>query len=404
MGKIILTGDRPTGRLHIGHYVGSLRRRVELQNSGLYDEIYVFIADAQALTDNIDNPEKVRRNVIEVALDYLAAGLDPSKTTIFIQSQIPELCELSFYYMDLVTVARLQRNPTVKTEIKMRGFASGESSDEDAGDSGKAGASGTTESSSNTGNSEKSGIPVGFFTYPISQAADITAFKANIVPVGEDQEPMIEQAREIVRKFNSIYAPVLVEPEILLPDNEACLRLPGTDGKAKMSKSLGNCIYLSDPSDVVAAKVKSMFTDPGHLQVSDPGKVEGNTVFTYLDAFCKPEHFEKFGDRFVGKKVSFTFHSLDEVKAQYRAGGLGDSMVKNFLFAVLEDTLEPIRQRRAQYEQDIPAVYKMLEEGCAKARKKAAETLAEVRSAMKINYFDDEALIQEQAEQFRRKE
>lgn len=368
MGKVILTGDRPTGRLHIGHYVGSLRRRVELQDSGKYDEIYVFIADAQALTDNIDNPEKVRQNVIEVALDYLAVGLDPKKTTIFIQSQIPELCELSFYYMDLVTVSRLQRNPTVKTEIRMRGF--------------------------------NESIPVGFFTYPISQAADITAFMADIVPVGEDQEPMIEQAREIVRKFNSIYGETLKEPEIMLPDNSACLRLPGTDGKAKMSKSLGNCIYLSDPEDVVRAKVRSMFTDPGHLQVSDPGKVEGNTVFTYLDAFCRDEHFEKFGNCFVGKKVSFNFKNLDEVKAQYRAGGLGDVMIKNFLAEVLEDTLKPIRERRAKYEQNIPAVYKMLEEGCKKARGKAAETLDNVRKAMKINYFDDAELIEEQSRQF----
>ncbi len=368
MGKIILTGDRPTGRLHIGHYVGSLRRRVELQNSGNFDEIYVFIADAQALTDNIDNPEKVRQNVIEVALDYLSAGLDPDKTTIFIQSQIPELCELSFYFMDLVTVSRLQRNPTVKTEVKMRGF--------------------------------NESIPVGFFTYPISQAADITAFKATTVPAGEDQEPMIEQAREIVRKFNSIYGEVLVEPEIMLPDNSACMRLPGTDGKAKMSKSLGNCIYLSDSSEEVWAKVKGMFTDPGHLQVSDPGKVEGNCVFTYLDAFCKPEHFEKYGDRFVGKKVSFEFHDLDQVKEQYRKGGLGDMMIKQFLYAVLEDTLAPIRERRAKYEQDIPAVYKMLQEGTAKARAKAAQTLEEVRKAMKINYFDDEELISEQSASF----
>lgn len=381
MGKIILTGDRPTGRLHIGHYVGSLRRRVELQNSGKFDEIYVFIADAQALTDNIDNPEKVRQNVIEVALDYLSVGLDPAKTTIFIQSQIPELCELSFYFMDLVTVARLKRNPTVKTEIEMRGFGKAE----DAGD--------------NFG----TGLPVGFFTYPISQAADITAFKATTVPVGEDQEPMIEQAREIVRKFNSVYGEVLVEPEIMLPENSACLRLPGTDGKAKMSKSLGNCIYLSDTSEEVMAKVKSMYTDPGHLQVSDPGKVEGNTVFTYLDAFCRPEHFDKYGDRFVGKKVSFEFHSLDEVKAQYRAGGLGDMMIKNFLYAVLEDTLAPIRERRKMFEQDIPAVYRMLQEGTAKARAKAAATLDEVRRAMKINYFDDADLIAEQAKAFAEK-
>ncbi|MBQ0096530.1 MAG: tryptophan--tRNA ligase [Bacteroidales bacterium] len=377
MGKIILTGDRPTGRLHIGHYVGSLRRRVELQNSGEYDEIYVFIADAQALTDNIDNPEKVRQNVIEVALDYLSVGLDPAKTTIFIQSQIPELCELSFYYMDLVTVARLQRNPTVKQEMALRGF-----------------------NDSAEGADNKKGTPVGFFTYPISQAADITAFKANIVPVGEDQEPMIEQAREIVRKFNSVYGEVLVEPEILLPDNAACLRLPGTDGKAKMSKSLGNCIYLSDSSEEVWGKVKGMFTDPGHLQVSDPGKVEGNTVFTYLDAFCKPEHFEKFADKFIGKKVSFTFHNLDEVKAQYRAGGLGDMMIKNFLYAVLEDTLSPIRARRAEFEKDIPGVYRMLEEGCRKARAKASQTLDEVRKAMKINYFDDKELIEQQAQSF----
>ena len=393
MGKTILTGDRPTGRLHIGHYVGSLRRRVELQNSGEYDEIYVFIADAQALTDNIDNPEKVRQNVIEVALDYLAAGLDPKKTTIFIQSQIPELCELSFYYMDLVTVARLQRNPTVKAEIKMRGFASE-----------PAAASGTDADSASAESSDRGpGIPVGFFTYPISQAADITAFKADIVPVGEDQEPMLEQAREIVRRFNSVYGPVLVEPQIMLPDNAACMRLPGTDGKAKMSKSLGNCIYLSDPSDVVWEKVRSMFTDPGHLQVTDPGKVEGNTVFTYLDAFCRDEHFEKFADCFTGKKQSFVFHNLDEVKAQYRAGGLGDMMVKKFLFAVLEDILQPMRERRARYEQDIPAVYKMLQEGCAKAREKASQTLAEVRKAMKITYFDDEELIRTQAKAFAEK-
>lgn len=387
MGKVILTGDRPTGRLHIGHYVGSLRRRVELQNSGKYDEIYVFIADAQALTDNIDNPEKVRQNVIEVALDYLSVGLDPAKTTIFIQSQIPELTELSFYFMDLVTVARLQRNPTVKQEMALRGF-----NDNIDGD-GKAAA----EKADN-----KKGTPVGFFTYPISQAADITAFKANIVPVGEDQEPMIEQAREIVRKFNSVYGDVLVEPEILLPENSACLRLPGTDGKAKMSKSLGNCIYLSDSAEDVWEKVRGMFTDPGHLQVSDPGKVEGNTVFTYLDAFCRPEHFDKFKDAFVGKKSSFEFHSLDEVKAQYRAGGLGDMMLKKFLYEVLEDTLAPIRERRAKYEQDIPGVYKMLEEGCRKARAKASQTLDEVRKAMKINYFDDKELIEQQALSFRK--
>ena len=359
--KIILTGDRPTGRLHIGHYVGSLRRRVELQNAGGYKDMFVFIADAQALTDNMDNPEKVRQNVIEVALDYLAVGLDPEKVTIFIQSQIPELTELSFYYMDLVSVSRLQRNPTVKTEIQMRGF-------------------------------EGESIPVGFFTYPISQAADITMFKATTVPAGEDQEPMLEQCREIVRKFNNIYGDTLVEPNILLPDNAACLRLPGTDGKAKMSKSLGNCIYLSDPSEEVRRKVMGMFTDPNHLQVSDPGKVEGNTVFTYLDAFCRPEHFEQFGDCFHGKKVSFDFHSLDEVKAQYRAGGLGDVMVKNFLFRVLDSTLEPIRRRRAELEKNIPYVYEVLRKGSEEARAVAAQTLAEVKKAMRINYFDADVL------------
>ena len=373
--KIILTGDRPTGRLHIGHYVGSLRRRVELQNSGLYDKTFVFIADAQALTDNMDNPEKVRQNVIEVALDYLACGLDPTKSIIFIQSQIPELCELTFYYMDLVTVSRLQRNPTVKTEIQMRNF--------------------------------ETSIPVGFFTYPISQAADITAFKATCVPVGEDQEPMIEQTREIVRKFNSTYGPALVEPQILLPENAACLRLPGTDGKAKMSKSLGNCIYLSDSAEEVWAKVKSMYTDPGHLQVSDPGKVEGNTVFTYLDAFCRPEHFEMFGDCFHGKKVSFDFKSLDEVKAQYRAGGLGDMMIKNFLNAVLNDTLEPIRKRRAELEQNLPYVYEVLRKGSEVARAEAADTLAAVKRQMRINYFDEgvlDELIKEQSEKFKKAE
>ncbi|MCQ2184899.1 MAG: tryptophan--tRNA ligase [Bacteroidales bacterium] len=364
MAKIILTGDRPTGRLHIGHYVGSLRRRVELQNSGQYDKIFVMIADAQALTDNADNPGKVRQNISEVALDYLAAGLDPAKTTIFVQSYVPELTELSFYYMNLVTVQRLQRNPTVKSEIKMRGFSETED-----------GAEG------------KAGTPVGFFCYPISQAADITAFKATTVPVGEDQEPMIEQTREIVRKFNGTYAPVLVEPEILLPDNAACLRLPGTDGKAKMSKSLGNCIYLADDAETVKAKVKGMYTDPLHLQVSDPGHIEGNTVFTYLDAFCRDEHFEKFADCFVGRKASFSFKNLDEVKAQYRAGGLGDMMVKNFLAAVLEDTLGPIRERRAQYAQDIPAVMEMLRKGSDEARKVAAATLADVKHAMAIDYF-----------------
>ena len=369
MGKIILTGDRPTGRLHIGHYVGSLRRRVELQNSGQFDKIFVMIADAQALTDNADNPEKVRQNIIEVALDYMSAGLDPEKTTIFIQSQVSELTELTFFYMNLVTVQRLQRNPTVKQEIQMRGFS--ENSD---------------------GSDNKAGTPVGFFCYPISQAADITAFKATTVPVGEDQEPMIEQTREIVRKFNSTYGSVLVEPEILLPDNAACLRLPGTDGKAKMSKSLGNCIYLSDSAEEVWAKVKGMYTDPGHLQVSDPGKVEGNTVFTYLDAFCMPEHFEKFADCFHGRKQSFDFRSLDEVKEQYRKGGLGDMMVKTFLNAVLNDTLEPMRQRRAELEKDLPRVYDILRKGSEVARADAAKTLSEVKRAMRIDYFGETAL------------
>ena len=378
MGKIILTGDRPTGRLHIGHYVGSLRRRVELQNSGQFDKIFVMIADAQALTDNADNPEKVRQNIIEVALDYMSAGLDPEKTTIFIQSQVSELTELTFFYMNLVTVQRLQRNPTVKQEIQLRGF-------------------------SDSGEDNKAGTPVGFFCYPISQAADITAFKATTVPVGEDQEPMIEQTREIVRKFNSVYGPALVEPEIMLPDNAACLRLPGTDGKAKMSKSLGNCIYLSDSAEEVWSKVKGMYTDPLHLQVSDPGHVEGNTVFTYLDAFCKPEHFDKFADCFVGKKVSFEFHSLDEVKDQYRAGGLGDMMIKKFLYEVLNDTLEPIRTRRHELEQNIPYVYEVLRKGSEEARAVAAQTLADVKKYMRINYFDKgvlDNLIKEQTEKF----
>lgn len=381
MGKIILTGDRPTGRLHIGHYVGSLRRRVELQNSGLFDKIFIMIADAQALTDNADNPEKVRQNILEVALDYMSAGLDPSKSTLFIQSQISELTELTFFYMNLVTVQRLQRNPTVKQEMAMRGF-----------------------SDSTEGTDNKVGMPVGFFCYPISQAADITAFKATTVPAGEDQEPMIEQTREIVRKFNSVYSPVLVEPEILLPDTDACRRLPGTDGRAKMSKSLGNCIYLSDSADTVWTKVKGMYTDPGHLQVSDPGKVEGNTVFTYLDAFCMPEHFSMFGDCFHGKKQSFDFASLDEVKAQYRAGGLGDMMIKNFLNAVLNDTLEPIRTRRAELEKDIPYVYEVLRKGSEVAREVAAQTLADVKRAMRINYFDADvlaSLTQEQTEKYK---
>ena len=381
MGKIILTGDRPTGRLHIGHYVGSLRRRVELQNSGLFDKIFIMIADAQALTDNADNPDKVRQNILEVALDYMAAGLDPSKSTLFIQSQISELTELTFFYMNLVTVQRLQRNPTVKQEMAMRGF-----------------------SDSTEGTDNKVGMPVGFFCYPISQAADITAFKATTVPAGEDQEPMIEQTREIVRKFNSVYSPVLVEPEILLPDTDACRRLPGTDGRAKMSKALGNCIYLSDSADTVWTKVKGMYTDPGHLQVSDPGKVEGNTVFTYLDAFCRPEHFSMFGDCFHGKKQSFDFASLDEVKAQYRAGGLGDMMIKNFLNAVLNDTLEPIRTRRAELEKDIPYVYEVLRKGSEVAREVAAQTLADVKKAMRINYFDADvlaSLTQEQTEKYK---
>ena len=357
--KIILTGDRPTGRLHIGHYVGSLRRRVELQNSGLYDKIFVFIADAQALTDNVDNPEKVRQNVIEVALDYLACGLDPAKSTIFIQSQIAELCELSFYFMNMVTVSRLQRNPTVKAEIQLRNF--------------------------------DASIPVGFFTYPISQTADIAAFKATTVPVGEDQEPMLEQAREIVRRFNYIYGETLVEPEILLPDNAACLRLPGTDGKAKMSKSLGNCIYLSDSADEVQKKVKGMYTDPDHLRVQDPGKVEGNPVFTYLDAFCRPEH--------VGLYLP-EYPNLDELKAHYQRGGLGDMKVKGFLNSIMQETLEPIRNRRKEFEKDIPAIYDMLKKGCDAAREVAAATLDDVRKAMKINYFDDAELIAEQVKKF----
>ena len=380
MGKIILTGDRPTGRLHIGHYVGSLRRRVELQNSGEFDKIFVMIADAQALTDNADNPEKVRQNIIEVALDYMSAGLDPEKTTIFIQSQVSELTELTFFYMNLVTVQRLQRNPTVKQEIQMRGF-----------------------SDNADGADNKAGTPVGFFCYPISQAADITAFKATTVPVGEDQEPMIEQTREIVRKFNSTYGPALVEPQILLPDNKACLRLPGTDGKAKMSKSLGNCIYLSDSAEEVWAKVKGMFTDPGHLQVSDPGKVEGNTVFTYLDAFCLPEHFEKYGDCFHGRKQSFDFKSLDEVKEQYRKGGLGDMMIKTFLNAVLNDVLEPIRQRRKELEKNLPYVYEVLRKGSEVARAEAADTLAQVKRQMRINYFEPgvlEQLLEEQSARY----
>ena len=359
MGKIILTGDRPTGKLHVGHYVGSLKRRVELQNSGKFDDIFIMIADAQALTDNADNPEKVRQNIIEVALDYLACGLDPEKSTLFIQSQIPELCELSFYYMNLVTVSRLQRNPTVKSEIQMRNF--------------------------------EASIPVGFFTYPISQAADITAFKATTVPVGEDQLPMLEQTKEIVRKFNSVYGDTLIEPEILLPDNKACLRLPGTDGKAKMSKSLGNCIYLSEEPDEIQKKVFSMFTDPTHIKVSDPGKLEGNTVFTYLDAFCKDEYFDEFLPE---------YQSLQELKDHYTCGGLGDMKVKRFLNHVLQAELEPIRNRRKEYQKDIPYVYEILRKGSEKAEAVAAQTLKEVKESMKINYFDDVELIQSQAERF----
>ncbi|MBP5462378.1 MAG: tryptophan--tRNA ligase [Lachnospiraceae bacterium] len=356
MGKIILTGDRPTGRLHVGHYVGSLRRRVELQNSGEFDRIFIMIADAQALTDNADNPQKVRENIIEVALDYLAAGLDPEKCTIFIQSQIPELTELTFYYMNLVTVARLHRNPTVKNEIAMRGF--------------------------------EESIPAGFFTYPVSQTSDITAFKATTVPVGEDQLPMIEQAREIVRRFNMTYGEVLVEPEAVIPDNETCKRLPGTDGKAKMSKSLGNCIYLADSAEEVKAKVMNMYTDPNHIKVTDPGTVEGNAVFTYLDAFCKPEHFPKYLP---------DYENLDARKDHYRRGGLGDVKIKRFLCAVLEEELAPIRARRAELQKQIPEILEMLHKGSIEAQKTAAATLAEVKAAMRINYFDDDTWVKEQA-------
>lgn len=362
MAKIILTGDRPTGRLHVGHYVGSLRRRVELQNSGEYDKIFIMIADAQALTDNFENPEKVRQNIIEVALDYLSCGLDPTKSTLFIQSQISELCELTFYYMDLVTVSRLQRNPTVKSEIKMRDF--------------------------------ETSIPVGFFTYPISQAADITAFKATTVPVGEDQLPMIEQTREIVRKFNSIYDEVLVEPDVLLPENEACCRLPGTDGGQKMSKSLGNCIYLADTEADVKKKIMSMYTDPTHIQISDPGHVEGNTVFTYLDAFSKPEHFEEYLPEYA---------NLQELKDHYTRGGLGDVKIKKFLNNIMQEELSPIRARRAEYEKDIPAVYEILRKGSETAREAAAQTMAEVKRAMRINYFEDAELIKSQSQKYAEK-
>jgi len=352
MGKIILTGDRPTGRLHVGHYVGSLKRRVELQNSGEFEKIYIMIADAQALTDNADNPDKVRENIIEVALDYLACGLDPSKSTIFIQSMIPELTELTFYYMNLVTVSRLQRNPTVKNEIKMRNF--------------------------------EASIPVGFFNYPISQAADITAFKATTVPVGEDQMPMLEQTKEIVHKFNSVYGEALVDPQILLPDNEACLRLPGTDGKAKMSKSLGNCIYLAEEPEEIKKKVMSMYTDPDHIKITDPGKLEGNTVFTYLDAFSRQEHFERYLPDYA---------NLQELKDHYTRGGLGDVKVKKFLNNVLQEELEPIRNRRKEYQKDIAYVYDILKKGSEDAEKVAAQTLRDVKAAMRINYFDDEELI-----------
>ena len=359
MSKIILTGDRPTGRLHVGHYVGSLRKRVELQNSGEYDKIFIMIADAQALTDNADNPEKIRQNIIEVALDYLSCGLDPAKSTLFIQSQIQELTELTCYYMNLVTVSRLQRNPTVKSEIQMRNF--------------------------------ETSIPVGFFTYPISQAADITAFKATTVPVGEDQLPMIEQCREIVRKFNSVYGETLVEPEALVPQNEVCCRLPGIDGKAKMSKSLGNCIYLSDSADEVRTKIMSMFTDPNHLKVSDPGSLEGNTVFTYLDAFCKDEQFERYLPEYA---------NLDELKAHYQRGGLGDVKVKKFLNNVMQEELEPIRNRRKELQKQIPDIYEILKKGSEVAREEAAKTMSEVKAAMKINYFDDAALIAGQADKY----
>lgn len=352
MSKIILTGDRPTGRLHVGHYVGSLRQRVQLQNSGAYDKVYIMIADAQALTDNAEHPEKVRKNIIEVALDYLACGLDPAKSTLFIQSMVPQLTELTFYYMNLVTVSRLQRNPTVKNEIKMRNF--------------------------------EASIPTGFFCYPISQAADITAFRATVVPVGEDQLPMLEQCKEIVHKFNSVYGETLVDPDIMLPQNDACLRLPGIDGKAKMSKSLGNCIYLSDEPEDIKKKVMSMYTDPDHVRVEDPGKIEGNTVFTYLDAFSTEEHFAKFLPDYA---------NLDELKAHYQRGGLGDVKVKKFLNNVLQDVLEPIRERRHYWEQRIPEIYEILRAGSKEAEAAAAATLHDVREAMRINYFDDEALM-----------
>lgn len=359
MRKIILTGDRPTGRLHLGHYVGSLRRRVALQNSGEYEKILIMIADAQALTDNFDNPEKVRQNIIEVALDYLSVGLDPSISILFVQSQISELTELTYYYLNLVSVARLYRNPTVKAEIQMRNF--------------------------------EASIPTGFLCYPVSQAADITAFKATTVPVGEDQLPMLEQTREIVRKFNSIYQETLVEPDVLLPENSACMRLPGTDGKAKMSKSLGNCIFLADDPEEVRQKIMNMYTDPLHLKVSDPGHVEGNTVFTYLDAFCQPRHFGEYLPEYA---------SLDELKEHYQRGGLGDVKIKKFLNSIIQEELAPIRERRKEYEKGIGAVYDILKAGCNAARAIAQQTLNEVKAAMKINYFDDEALIQTHKEKY----
>lgn len=362
MGKVILTGDRPTGKLHLGHYIGSLRRRVQLQQEGDFDRMFVFMADVQALTDNADNPEKIRQNIMEVALDYLAAGLDPTKCTLFIQSMIPELAELTTYLMNLITVSRVQRNPTVKTEIKMRNF--------------------------------EANIPLGFFCYPVSQAADITLFKATTVPAGEDQEPMIEVARELARRFNQIYGDVLVEPNIMLPENATARRLPGTDGKEKMSKSLGNCIYLSDSADDVWQKVRSMYTDPNHINVSDPGTVEGNTVFTYLDAFSTDADFANFWPE---------YQNLDELKDHYRRGGLGDMKCKKFLNTVINNMLEPMRQRRHELEQDIPAIFDILRKGSEQAREVAAQTMSEVRHAMRIDYFDDIALQQQLSEKFRNK-
>jgi len=359
MGKVILTGDRPTGKLHLGHYIGSLRRRVQLQDEGNFDRMFVFMADVQALTDNADNPEKIRQNIIEVALDYLAAGLDPSRCTLFIQSQIPELAELTTYLMNLITVSRVQRNPTVKTEIKMRNF--------------------------------EANIPLGFFCYPVSQAADITLFKATTVPAGEDQEPMLEVTRELVRRFNQTYAPVLVEPEIMLPENQTARRLPGTDGKEKMSKSLGNCIYLSDSADVVWQKVRSMYTDPDHLRVEDPGKVEGNAVFTYLDAFSTQDDFSKYWPE---------YQNLDELKDHYRRGGLGDMKCKKFLYQIINEMLEPMRQRREEYAKDIPEIFNILRRGTEQAREVGAQTMDEVRRAMQIDYFNDVALIQQLSEKF----